>query len=380
VPETRRFGSRGEVPESATATVKQPAAQRPGPTPNGNEKPASNPNAQGNPHEARTATSPSVVSPVQGGRSKPSTPPPPSVPASAPAQVASGIVERYRGQPEPGTMPKTVMDLREAGNADSPQPSGAAAHGLPDWGAVGDARRTVMMAPAARESPIAQVLEPPKIEVVQHEMPDDGPLDRRLVLVRDPDSARAAAFRVLRHHILERGQPKVVAVSSPHDRDGKTTCAVNLALAMAECGRGRVLLIDGNLRRPELAGVFRFVPPWCFAEQLQVHREQPLLPWGVVEVRNLWLHVAAINPRRDAGKVRDAPSFGIALERLRLGAYDHIVIDCPAVLGTADVNLIQDAADGVLLVARRRHTTVREVRRAIEQLTPTKVLGTALMG
>jgi Mrp family chromosome partitioning ATPase len=359
--------------------VKQPAAQRPGPTPSGNPNPGSNASAQGNANSSPTASR-AVVSPVQGDRSRPSTSPP-AAPASEPAQVASGVVERYRGQPEQGAMPKTVMDLREAGNADSPQPFGAAAaHGMPDWGAVGDARRTVMMTPAARESPIAQVLEPPKIEVVLHEMPDDGPLDRRLVLVRDPDSARAAAFRVLRHHILERGQPKVVAVSSPHDRDGKTTCAVNLALAMAECGRGRVLLIDGNLRRPELAGVFRFVPPWCFAEQLQVHREQPLLPWGVVEVRNLWLHVAAINPRRDAGKVRDAPSFGIALERLRLGAYDHIVIDCPAVLGTADVNLIQDSADGVLLVARRRHTTVREVRRAIEQLTPTKVLGTALMG
>jgi Mrp family chromosome partitioning ATPase len=278
-------------------------------------------------------------------------------------------------------MPKRVMDVREISSTDGADSYSAAGHEgrLPDWGGVGDARRTVMMSASVRESPLAQSLEPPKIEVVQHEMPDDGPLDRRLVLVRDSDSTRAAAFRVLRHHILERGQPKVVAVSSANDRDGKTTCAVNLALAMAECGRGRVLLIDGNLRRPELAGVFRFVPPWCFAEQLQVHREQPLLPWGVVEVRSMWLHVAAINPRRDPGKVRDAPSFGIALERLRLGPYDHIVIDCPAVLGTADVNLIQDAADGVLLVARRRTSTVREVRRAVEQLTPAKVLGTALL-
>jgi Mrp family chromosome partitioning ATPase len=347
--------------------VKQAAAPRPGPTPN-NSVPAAGPQ---------------VVSPVQG-RPKTGTPPG-SVPlqqnAGAATSTPTAVVERYRNQPEPGGMPKRVMDLREMANMGGMADQYAAAHdaGAPEWGGVGDARRTVMMSASSRESPLAQALEPPKIEVVQHEMPDDGPLDRRLVLVRDSDSTRAAAFRVLRHHILERGQPKVVAVSSPNDRDGKTTTAVNLALAMAECGRGRVLLIDGNLRRPELAGVFRFVPPWCFAEQLQVHREQPLLPWGVVEVRSMWLHVAAINPRRDAGKVRDAPSFGIALERLRLGPYDHIVIDCPAVLGTADVNLIQDAADGVLLVARRRTTTVRDVRRAVEQLTPTKVLGTALL-
>lgn len=369
MPDTRRFGSRGETPpETAAVTVKQPAAPRP----------------------VAASPSPAVVAPVQGRARESAAGVPLDGSASGhrpdarggstpPGAVPAGpVVERYRK--ESNGLPKRVMDVPDVTSIE-PAQSFALGDGraLPDWGSVGDARKTVMMTAAARESPIAQVLEPPKIEVVQHEMPDDGPLDRRLVLLRDSDSARAAAFRVLRHHILERGQPKVVAVSSANDREGKTTCAVNLALAMAECGRGRVLLIDGNLRRPELAGIFRFVPPWCFAEQLQVHREQPLLPWGVVEVRSMWLHVAAINPRRDPGKVRDAPSFGIALERLRLGPYDHIVIDCPAVLGSADVNLIQDAADGVLLVARKRQTTVRVMRRAIEQLTPTKVLGTALL-
>ncbi len=341
MPDTRRFGTRGEAPEGAAVTVKQSASPRPG-------------NSSSPPPPA----SPSVVSPVQG---RPRSPTPP-------APVAGSV----RTQ-ESTAMPKRVIDVPDVTSIEPADPR------IADWGAAGDARKTVMMTASSRESPIAQALEPPKIEVVQHEMPDDGPLDRRLVLIRDSDSARAASFRVLRHHILERGQPKVVAVSSANDREGKTTTAVNLALAMAECGRGRVLLIDGNLRRPELAGVFRFVPPWCFAEQLQVHREQPLLPWGVVEVRNMWLHVAAVNPRRDPGKVRDAPSFGIALERLRLAPYDHIVIDCPAVLGSADVNLIQDAADGVLLVARKKSSTVRDIRRAVEQLTPTKVLGTALL-
>ncbi|HEU5058503.1 MAG TPA: hypothetical protein VFU21_18350, partial [Kofleriaceae bacterium] len=127
-------------------------------------------------------------------------------------------------------------------------------------------RKTVMIqaATADKGSPMAVVQQPPQIDLVRHELPDDMPPDRRLVLVRDSDSPRAAAFRVLRHHLLEHGQPKVVAVSSARDREGKTTTAVNLALALAECGRARVLLIDGNLRRPELAGLFRFVPPWCF--------------------------------------------------------------------------------------------------------------------
>jgi Mrp family chromosome partitioning ATPase len=226
---------------------------------------------------------------------------------------------------------------------------------------------------------VASVQQPPQIDLVRHELPADVPLDGRLILVRDSDSPRAAAFRVLRHHLLDRGRPRVIAVSSAHEREGKTTAAINLALALAECGRAKVLLVDGNLRRPELAGLFRFVPPWCFAEQLEAHREQPLLPWTVVDMPAQWLHVAAINPRRAHTRLLDGPAFAIAIERLALAEYDHIVIDCPSVLAGADVNLIQDSADGVLLVARRKRSTGRDLRRSIEQLTPAKVLGTALL-
>jgi Mrp family chromosome partitioning ATPase len=246
------------------------------------------------------------------------------------------------------------------------------------------ARKTVViaaphLAAAGAGAAMARLAAPPPIELVGHALPGDAPLDRRLILVRAPDSPRAAAFRVLRHHVVERGRPAVIAVSSALEREGKTTCAVNLALALAECGRGRVLLVDANLRRPELAGIFRVLPPWCFAEQLAIHREQPLLPWTFVEIASVWLHLAPVNPRHDQPRLLDGPAFATAIERLRLASYDHIVIDCPAVLGNADVNLIQDAADSVLLVARRGRSSGRDLRRAIEQLTPGRVLGAALL-
>jgi Mrp family chromosome partitioning ATPase len=221
--------------------------------------------------------------------------------------------------------------------------------------------------------------QPPEIGLTQHHLPDDAPIDPRLVLVAEPDSERAASFRVLRHHLLDAGRPQVVAVSSPRAGDGKTTCAINLALALAECGRAKVLLVETHVRHPQLASLFRFVPPWCFAEQLAAHRHQPMLPWGLVDIPQLWLHVAAINPRIEQSQLLDAPAFAIAMERLRLGGYDHIVIDCPPVVGSADVNLIQDAADGTVLVVRGKRTTARDLRGAIEQLSPARVLGTVLV-
>jgi Mrp family chromosome partitioning ATPase len=220
--------------------------------------------------------------------------------------------------------------------------------------------------------------QPPEIGLTQHHLSDEE-LDERLVLVNDPDSERAAAFRVLRHHLLEAGRPQVVVVSSPRPDEGKTTVAVNVALALAECGRAKVLLVETNVRRPQLAEVFQFTPPWCFAEQLAAHRHQPMLPWGFVDIPQVWLHVAAINPRLEQNQLLDAPAFAIAMDRLRLGGYDHIVIDSPPVLGSADVNLIQDAADGALLVARGRTSTSRDLRLAMDQLSPAKILGTVLL-
>ena len=164
---------------------------------------------------------------------------------------------------------------------------------------------------------------PPEIGLTQHHLPPEEELDPRLVLVADPDSERAASFRVLRHHLLELGRPQVIVVSSPHDGDGKTTIALNLALALAECGRAKVLIAEAHLRRPQLSAAFKLIPPWCFAEQLAAHRNQPMLPWSLVEIPQLWLHVAAVNPRIEKTQLLDAPAFAIAMERLRLALRPH---------------------------------------------------------
>jgi Mrp family chromosome partitioning ATPase len=198
------------------------------------------------------------------------------------------------------------------------------------------------------------------------------------VLVREPDSERSAAYRVLRHHLLEAGRPQVVIVSSAQPGEGKTTTALNLALSLAECGRAKVLLAETHVRRPQLANVFRCVPPWCFAEQLAAHRHQPMLPWSLVDIPQMWLHLAPINPRIEKTQLLDAPAFAIAMERLRLAGYDHIVIDAPPVLGSADVNLMADAADAVLMSVRARTSTTRDLRKAVDQIGQKKVIGTVL--
>jgi Mrp family chromosome partitioning ATPase len=244
----------------------------------------------------------------------------------------------------------------------------------PESAAVLFNKATVMQPAQAKHSPAGP---PPEIGLTQHHLPEGEDLDPRLVMISDPDSELAASFRVLRHHLLELGSPQVIVVSSALHGDGKTTTAVNLALALAECGRSKVLLAEAHLRRPQIGAAVKLVPPWCFAEQLAAHRNQPMLPWSLVEIPQLWLHVAAVNPRIEKTQLLDAPAFAIAMERLRM-VYDHVVIDAPPVLGSADVNLMADAADAVVLAVRAKRTTTRQVRKAIDQVGASKVIGTVL--
>jgi Mrp family chromosome partitioning ATPase len=309
--------------------------------------------------------------------------PPPSSSAGQPPLSPFG--ER-RGAPLPLlTQPMVAVEIKrevtDLADPSQPRPEGAQMRlegPIPtlkiETAAMMNVKATAMVAP----QPKVMGGGPPQIDLTQHHLSDENP-DPSLALVIDPDSERSASFRVLRHHLLEIGRPQVVIVSSPQAGDGKTTVAINLALALAECGRAKTLLVETHVRRPRFTQIFKFVPPWCFAEQLAAHRHQPAMPWSLVDIPQLWLHVAAINPRITQTQLLDGPAFAIAMERLRLAGYDHIVVDAPPVLGSADVNLMADAADSVVFALRARRSNTRDLRRAIDQLGDKKIAGTILL-
>jgi Mrp family chromosome partitioning ATPase len=227
------------------------------------------------------------------------------------------------------------------------------------------------------DAPVSRNL--PTVDVATHELEGEHLSDDRLVLLREPDSERAAAFRVLRHQIVRQNDPQVIVVSSALPGEGKTTTAVNLALALSEAGRSRTLLVEANFTNPCLSAVFRFKPPWCFAQQVSEHRQWADKGWSVVEVRPHGLHVAAVDLRTERKVLLDAPAFAFALEQMRMAGYDYIVVDAPHVIGSAEVNLLQDGADGVLLVTRGGKSRRKELRKCIEQLAPETVLGVTLL-
>lgn len=207
--------------------------------------------------------------------------------------------------------------------------------------------------------------------------PPESP-DPHLVMFTDPYGISADRYRALRHRLSASGDPRIIAVTSAGRSEGKSVCAVNLAMALREGARGRVLLMEANLRAPGLAALLGFLPPECLSEQLARHKADPQAAWTPVE-QVAPLHVLAVDPTTKKSPLLDPIAFSIAIDRLRLAGYDYIVVDTPPILESADVNLIADSVDGILIVARAKRSRARAIRAAIEQLGPTTVLGTVLL-
>jgi len=220
----------------------------------------------------------------------------------------------------------------------------------------------------------------PLADIIVNRQPLPHVLHPDLIMLTRPDGPRAARFRALRHRLAERGDPRSVLVTSANAREGKTFVATNLALAIAELHRYRVLLIDAHAKRPELARRFGLERGQhaCLLSQLQHHRENPDAPWRVTALGRCDLHLLAIALSTDRSRRLDGPAFASGLDRLRQ-TYDYIIVDGAPVLDGPEVNLIEDAIGALLFSARSGQTRGRALRTAFEQVSPADVLGLALL-
>ena len=204
--------------------------------------------------------------------------------------------------------------------------------------------------------------------------------DGRLVVLDRQHAAQAAAIRALRHRIAEKGDPRVILVTSAAREEGRTFCAANLALVLAQVHRSRVLLLETDVRGRSLAGVFGIADPPCFLDQLERHKHDLALPWRAVELSTYDLHLIPVAPQPRQGLLRalDGPTIAACLDSLR-GSYEYIVIDGPPVGDGPEVPLMEDAVDGLVFTSRAGRAQARSLRHALDQVSPEDVLGVALL-
>jgi capsular exopolysaccharide synthesis family protein len=203
-----------------------------------------------------------------------------------------------------------------------------------------------------------------------------GPALRRLLhtprydcnLLDSPSSQLAESYRALRTALLfSNGEvpPKVILVTSALPQEGKTTASLNSAVALAYQG-AKVLLIDADLRRPELHARLGLPAEPGLGELLAGEAKLPVQAAACPKVPNLFILPAGRRRPRPAEVLGSVPMRHL-LNNCR-ERFDFVVLDTPPVLAVTDAVVLSKSADGVLLVVRSAQTTQQSLLRARDLL------------
>lgn len=185
-----------------------------------------------------------------------------------------------------------------------------------------------------------------------------------------PWSPEAEALRSLQTSIvfggLSSNPPQVLQIVSAFQGEGKTTIALNLALALSR--HGKTCLVDADLRRPGITSSFAELSPSVGLGEVlagSVRLEDALL--RVPDLDDLTLLPARVYSG-DLGKLFTPSSMQDTVSGLRQ-QFQYVIIDSPPIIAYADGRAIAPFADGLVLVGRYGVTTRDAMAQTIELLS-----------
>jgi capsular exopolysaccharide synthesis family protein len=185
-----------------------------------------------------------------------------------------------------------------------------------------------------------------------------------LVTLTDPRSPASEAYRTLRTNLefssLDHPLHSLL-VTSPAAHADKSVTLANLAVIMAEGGR-KVILVDGDLRKPALHEIFSLNNSVGLSDVLREGQDlaaMPLQESGVDSLRLLTSGPLPQNPSILIG----SPQMASVIAALT-GQADLVLFDAPPVIAVTDAALLAVQVDGTLLVIRSGSTQREHVERA----------------
>lgn len=243
-------------------------------------------------------------------------------------------------------------------------------------------------APAAVEwEPVGHIVAPTKQRFWKRAFrrrraatPAVADFNKRRIALLQPDSYVAEQYRTLRGRIdaLAAQRPvRTIAITSPLPGEGKTTAAVNLATVTALSLGRRVLLVDCDMRRPQVHQSLGLRPEAGLAEVLT---DRVGLDQAIMKVEGINLEVLGVRAKPDN------PSELLGSERMKelvqelAQRYDRVILDTPAALGLPDAKAVAELCDGVVVVARASSTPQADLEALLDLVDRRRVLGLVLNG
>ena len=201
----------------------------------------------------------------------------------------------------------------------------------------------------------------------------------RLVFFTEPDSLAAEKFRFLgvRLRQLRQNRPlKKVLVTSTIPEEGKSLVSANLAGALAR-RKQKVLLIEGDMRRPTLAQQFGLGRLNGLSEWLQSGAQTPSNIYRLGGP-GLWF-LPAGDPPANPLELMQSGRLSQLMSQLS-DLFDWIIVDSPPILPLADTTVWARLTEGTLLVAREGKTQKSALQRGVAILKKSDLLGVVLNG
>jgi len=202
--------------------------------------------------------------------------------------------------------------------------------------------------------------------------------ESKLVCLMERESLAAEKFRFLgvRLRQFKQTRPlKKILITSTCPNEGKSMVAANLACTLARKRQQRTLLLDGDLRRPVLAQQFGLGKVPGLSEWLQ-HGPGPISNIYRLESAGLWILPAGSTPQNPL-ELMQTGALSVLIEQLA-ASFDWIVVDSPPVLPLADASVWLRLVDGFLLVTRRGISEKKQLKKGLEALDQSKLLGTLI--
>lgn len=243
-------------------------------------------------------------------------------------------------------------------------------------GIGGAVLRTALDNRVRGEADLRRVTDAPLLGAIAF---DQDAVKKPLLTQASPQSPRAESFRQLRTNLQfanVSGRAKSVLVTSSLAGEGKSTTALNMAIALAEDGRS-VCLIDADLRRPMIGDYLGLDRAAGLTTALLGSAEVDALlqPWGTGRLFVLTSGQIPPNPSELLGSehMKDL------LARLE-SVFDTVVIDAPPLLPVTDAAVLSQHVGGVVLVVGAQKLRRQDLEKSLSALhmVDSNVLGVVL--
>ena len=206
---------------------------------------------------------------------------------------------------------------------------------------------------------------------------DEKAIDPMLIALLSPHSYEAEQFKILRTNILfpvAGDTPRSILLTSTAPEEGKTFAAANLAISIALNVNKHVLLIDADLRNPQMHQRFGFKDVQGLSNYLLEGRPLSSLLLKT-KVDKLTL-LASGPPPANPSELISSERMANLLSEVQARYSDRlIVIDAPPPRMAAETSVIARQVDGILIVVRYGRTLKKDLADLIESVGKKKILG-----